>query len=460
MSIELSGFAGLTYDDAIQRIKDKSDKEYMYYRVIQHSVDFARQRINNVIDIDLWNDDKFSQEMALSIAANPGSKVNDDYFRFSRTKFLAEDLDDARLDYLMSLRTFSVETFNRCKKGHKSFGSFTRDELERLNGIVNSGNNMFDNLVVVGNEFFDDTYIWEYAAYNTIKFPYPRNIVNSIFADLTFKENIDGTVVKFRNCIFYSCIFKGDIGRFTFDNCDFIYCTFDVYNVKENIIFNHCIFRITYNNSDSPFYAKKWTMNIKGTEEFWLKANFYENCIGIDNTSEFLKTLERDELGFICYKRQGRKRNDNAAVSRFETAYISPAYWNYVPGSFLEENVDNDRTEQCSYGINVGDFVFCMKHYPSAPLWKCRIRYEDILSMVIPHDTDGKFRAGRLELLEIVNDTKENLLKFKEHILQRINDNPKLFPSSIHSWEPNFKDIVDDFVKSEFAFYNRNGEQS
>lgn len=102
------------------------------------------------------------------------------------------------------------------------------------------------------------------------------------------------------------------------------------------------------------------------------------------------ENLERDELGYLCYKRIG------------DTEFYQPSSWVIAPGSFIEEVVNPCPTIGCACGVNVGTRHWCDTHYQGADLWKCRIRWEDLPDVVVPYNTDGKFRCGRLELIEKV----------------------------------------------------------
>ncbi len=106
----------------------------------------------------------------------------------------------------------------------------------------------------------------------------------------------------------------------------------------------------------------------------WLEANF-----------------EKDDLGYIVYK-------------TFNENYTVPDYWTIAPGAILSEEVNFDRTNTCACGINVATLDWVkINSETNADIWKCRIRFLWLISAVVPYHTDGKFRVGRLELLEQVS---------------------------------------------------------
>ena len=108
-------------------------------------------------------------------------------------------------------------------------------------------------------------------------------------------------------------------------------------------------------------------------------------------TWDFLEDFEYDNKGLICFKRLGR------------TEYDAPSHWKIEPGAILTEVVNPLRTIGCGCGVNVGSLKWCANHYMAADLWKVRIPIKALASVVIPYNTDGKFRCGMIELIEIVD---------------------------------------------------------
>ena len=100
--------------------------------------------------------------------------------------------------------------------------------------------------------------------------------------------------------------------------------------------------------------------------------------------------LEMDDLGVLVYKRVGR------------TQYSQPESWVIEPGSVIEEVVNPCRVNDCACGVNFGTRAWCDENYTTADLWLCRIRWIDLADVVVPYNTDGKARCGRLELVERV----------------------------------------------------------
>ena len=105
--------------------------------------------------------------------------------------------------------------------------------------------------------------------------------------------------------------------------------------------------------------------------------------------------FECDSLGIIVFK----------AIGDY-TSFASPAYWTIEPGAFLHETVNRNPTDECGCGVNFATREWCKDKYTAVSLWRCRIRWADLASVVVPYNTDGKARCGTLELLEIVERDK------------------------------------------------------
>ena len=100
---------------------------------------------------------------------------------------------------------------------------------------------------------------------------------------------------------------------------------------------------------------------------------------------------------------------DGLIVYKFEA--IQPTYkpnpaWKFEPGAVLEEVVNPLPTVECACGVNVATRAWCEKKYAGleGSLWKCLIRWPWLAGVVVPYNTDGKIRAAKVELLEVVQD--------------------------------------------------------
>jgi hypothetical protein len=82
------------------------------------------------------------------------------------------------------------------------------------------------------------------------------------------------------------------------------------------------------------------------------------------------------------------------------TSYKKPNHWIISEDSFISDNVNPVATVECGCGVNFGTLKFIKENYPNAnEVWKCLLLYEDMPSLVVPWNTDGKCRCERLKLL-------------------------------------------------------------
>jgi len=112
---------------------------------------------------------------------------------------------------------------------------------------------------------------------------------------------------------------------------------------------------------------------------------------GLLSPKAFLADFDRDADGaIICYKTLGGY-------------YNVPDYWGIHPGAFITAVCNPNRTEGCGSGVNVATLEWVkMSKRGADAIWECRILPEDFVGIVVPYNTDGKFRADRVQLIEIV----------------------------------------------------------
>jgi len=113
---------------------------------------------------------------------------------------------------------------------------------------------------------------------------------------------------------------------------------------------------------------------------------------GLLLSSDYIKTFERDADGYIVYRAE-------------RGTYNPPDSWKFKPGAFLSEVPNPCRTVPCGCGVNFATREWVEANHPNRPVWKCRIRFEDLADVVVPYNVGGKARCTRLELLEIVGGT-------------------------------------------------------
>jgi len=116
---------------------------------------------------------------------------------------------------------------------------------------------------------------------------------------------------------------------------------------------------------------------------------------GLLNARDWLaEHFERTDEGIVVYKAIG------------VTEYQIPDYWQIEPGAYLVETVNPLPTVACGCGVNFGTREWVAQNYANATLWRCLIEWMDLATVVVPYNTDGKARCGRLRLLEIVRDAR------------------------------------------------------
>jgi len=139
-----------------------------------------------------------------------------------------------------------------------------------------------------------------------------------------------------------------------------------------------------------------WGADLKGADligtNLWradLKGANLSNVKGLLDPLEYLhKNFEWTNEGIIVYK-------------SFGTCFQSPLKWKIKPGSIIEEKgVNCTRTYSCGSGINVSTLEWLQLHSKSNKvIWKCLIQFEWFLYIIVPYNTDGKIRVGKLQLI-------------------------------------------------------------
>jgi hypothetical protein len=114
-------------------------------------------------------------------------------------------------------------------------------------------------------------------------------------------------------------------------------------------------------------------------------------AVGLLDPIEWLRPLRDDAGDIICYRAE-------------EGEFAKPEGWSTAPGSILREVVNPLPTSACACGVNVGTLEWCLSNYPDQRICRCRIPREAEASIVVPYNTDGRFRAGMVEVIGPVED--------------------------------------------------------
>ena len=134
------------------------------------------------------------------------------------------------------------------------------------------------------------------------------------------------------------------------------------------------------------------------------------NTKGLINPSTYMKeNFEKTRDGYVVYKRIG------------DTYFPVPKYWIIKQGNFIEEVVNLCPTDNCGCGVNFGTREWCNSNYPNADLWKCLLHWEDLATLVVPYNTNGKCRCGRLQLLEIIEKGGEHEQRKDGEVVKKLS---------------------------------------
>jgi len=123
------------------------------------------------------------------------------------------------------------------------------------------------------------------------------------------------------------------------------------------------------------------------------EANMSANLSGIKGIKDmsywFDDNFKKNKNGYIVYKAIG------------DTSYNIKDEWKINKGEYLTENVNMNPTFECGCGVNFGTIDYIKKNYKNAKeFWECLIEWKDLISTVVPYNTDGKARCARLKLIK------------------------------------------------------------
>jgi uncharacterized protein YjbI with pentapeptide repeats len=113
---------------------------------------------------------------------------------------------------------------------------------------------------------------------------------------------------------------------------------------------------------------------------------------GILNPIEYIeKNFEKTKEGIIVYK-------------SFDENYTPNPNWKIEEGSIIEEVVNPLPTITCGCGINVATKEWAKRRCDNNnQFWECLIRWEWLVGVVVPYQTEGQIRASKVQLIKPVN---------------------------------------------------------
>ena len=104
------------------------------------------------------------------------------------------------------------------------------------------------------------------------------------------------------------------------------------------------------------------------------------------------QNFEATADGYIVYK-------------TFNSQYTAPNSWVIETNSIINEIVNQLPTIDCACGVNVAPLEWVINAdngNESCDIWKCLIEWKWLAGVTVPYHTDGKIRAERVRLIEIV----------------------------------------------------------
>jgi len=99
------------------------------------------------------------------------------------------------------------------------------------------------------------------------------------------------------------------------------------------------------------------------------------------------KNFRHSEQGLIVYK-------------SFNEHYTNEK-WKVAKNRIITENCNFSRTNGCGCGINFGTMEWCQKNCGKT-IWKCLIKWEWLMGICVPYNTDGKCRCEKLKIISEV----------------------------------------------------------
>jgi uncharacterized protein YjbI with pentapeptide repeats len=82
-----------------------------------------------------------------------------------------------------------------------------------------------------------------------------------------------------------------------------------------------------------------------------------------------------------------------------------PSHWKIEEGSFIEEIVNRNSTDECGCGVNFGTLEWIADNIEDPDsIWECRLYFKDLINTVVPYNTDGRARCSRLQLIKVIEE--------------------------------------------------------
>ena len=114
---------------------------------------------------------------------------------------------------------------------------------------------------------------------------------------------------------------------------------------------------------------------------------------GLLNQAKWIKkNFKSDKKGIYVYKAFGDTEYDQNCFGRIRV------------GRIIKEEVNYNRASLCACGVNVATLKWIQHYYgldnKRIKVYRCLIKWEDLINCVVPYNTDGKFRCAKLTIIK------------------------------------------------------------
>ena len=178
--------------------------------------------------------------------------------------------------------------------------------------------------------------------------------------------------------------------------------------IEQTSLWDATVFEITqsYAEGDADLrYADLSYANLSGAN--LSGANLRDADLSYANLSDANLSGAKGVLSAIDYMEQNFEATADGYIvyKTFNSQYTAPNSWVIETNSIINEIVNQLPTIDCACGVNVAPLEWVINAdngNESCDIWKCLIEWKWLAGVTVPYHTDGKIRAERVRLIEIV----------------------------------------------------------
>ena len=210
-------------------------------------------------------------------------------------------------------------------------------------------------------------------------------------------EGVDMTGVVMTECDFsYVNLRNASLTGTRIRKCNFSGANMTGTNLRDATLFGSVLNHTNLRSADLT--------DTKFVKTSLMGANLSQAVGLLDPTKWMNENFKRKQDGYIVYKLVG--------ITPFSSEFLR-VWGRPKVGKVLAENVCQDRSITCGCGVNFGTKKWCIDNYYGSTelttLWECLLKWEDLATLVVPYNTDGKARVGKLTLLrKIMGGSDDN----------------------------------------------------